>query len=102
MPTPLSNIGSGAEGSAAAADAQKEAAKGAEEAKADYLLAIKANAGEIFGDIAVFFDMGASKSSTKACAAPDGFQREAPISKPGAVSWRNARSAHSTPPAGRD
>ncbi|MDR1537224.1 MAG: hypothetical protein LBU32_04380, partial [Clostridiales bacterium] len=60
MPTPLSNIGSGAEGPAAAADAREEAAKGAEGAKADYLLAIKANAGGIFGDIAVFFDMGAA------------------------------------------
>jgi hypothetical protein len=63
MPTPLSNIGSDAEGSiitADAPDAQKEAAKCIKEAKADYLLAIKANAGEIFGDIAVFFDMGAA------------------------------------------
>ncbi|MDR1539546.1 MAG: hypothetical protein LBU32_16405 [Clostridiales bacterium] len=61
MPTSLSNIGSDAEGPAAAADApdaRKEAAKYAEEAKADYLLAIKASAGEIFGDIAAFSGMG--------------------------------------------
>jgi hypothetical protein len=112
MPTPLSNIGSGAEGPAATADApdaQKEAAKCIKEAKADYLLAIKANAGEIFGDIAVFFDMGAAieigagrvEVLTKAYGASDGFQKGAPTSKSGTTSWRNARSAYSTPPAGR-
>jgi hypothetical protein len=47
-PSPLSKIGSDAEGSTAAIDepdAQKVAAKCTEEVKAGYLLAIKANVG---------------------------------------------------------
>ncbi|MDR1541108.1 MAG: hypothetical protein LBU32_24550 [Clostridiales bacterium] len=56
-------IGVDAEGPAAASnasDAQIEVAKCIREAKGDCLLAIKANAGAIFDDIAAYFDMDAA------------------------------------------